>query len=63
MKRKAAKQGTLAPIVLRDLTEATAEDLAVIPSPATGTPGALTPPKDFNLMFSTAVRLAVTVIA
>ena len=55
MKRKAGKQGTLKPLVLKDLTEASPEDLAMIPSPATGTPGALTQPKDFNLMFETKV--------
>lgn len=57
MKRKAAKQGALAPLALKDLTEASAEDLAIIPSPATGTLGTLTPPRDFNLMFQTAVSV------
>eukprot|EP00611_Tribonema_gayanum_P026713 TRINITY_DN6432_c1_g1_i1.p1 TRINITY_DN6432_c1_g1~~TRINITY_DN6432_c1_g1_i1.p1 ORF type:complete len:570 (+),score=250.10 TRINITY_DN6432_c1_g1_i1:704-2413(+) len=59
MKRKAAKQGALAPLDLKDLTEATAEDLAIIPSPATGNPGTLTAPRDFNLMFQTAVGATV----
>jgi glycyl-tRNA synthetase len=55
MKRKLAKQGALKPLVLKDLTEATKEDMEQIPSPATGTPGTLTPPRDFNLMFETNV--------
>jgi len=45
-----AKVGELA-----EFTEATAEERAQIPSPATGTPGALTEPRDFNLMFETKV--------
>mmetsp|Transcript_41911 Transcript_41911/g.74206 ORF Transcript_41911/g.74206 Transcript_41911/m.74206 type:complete len:557 (-) Transcript_41911:705-2375(-) len=54
MKKKLAKQGDLEPLRLRDMTEATAEELQHIPSPATGTP-TLTPPRDFNLMFQTSV--------
>ncbi|MGF1484570.1 MAG: glycine--tRNA ligase [Opitutales bacterium] len=55
MKRKQAIQGTLEPLNLRDYTEATPEEHALIPSPATGEPGSLTPPRDFNLMFQTHV--------
>ncbi|HSH09388.1 MAG TPA: glycine--tRNA ligase [Oceanipulchritudo sp.] len=55
MKRKLAVQGTLDPIVLRDYTEASPEEWALIPSPATGKPGSLTPPRQFNLMFETQV--------
>lgn len=55
MKRKAQKQGALAPIELRDYTEASPELYALIPSPATGEPGSLTPPRDFNLMFDTHI--------
>ena len=55
LKRKLAKQGELAPIVLKDLTEATAEEIPLIPSPATGKPGSLTPPRSFNMMFQTYV--------
>ncbi|CAN0329680.1 unnamed protein product [Pylaiella littoralis] len=55
MKRKAAKQGTLKPVALQDLSRIDAEELALVPSPATGTPGALTPPRAFNLMFQTNV--------
>ncbi|CAM9631576.1 unnamed protein product [Scytosiphon promiscuus] len=55
MKRKASKQGALKPVALKDLSRITAEELALVPSPATGTPGALTPPREFNLMFQTNV--------
>eukprot|EP00746_Dinoflagellata_sp_MGD_P167693 gnl/MRDRNA2_/MRDRNA2_98531_c0_seq1.p1 gnl/MRDRNA2_/MRDRNA2_98531_c0~~gnl/MRDRNA2_/MRDRNA2_98531_c0_seq1.p1 ORF type:complete len:641 (+),score=121.50 gnl/MRDRNA2_/MRDRNA2_98531_c0_seq1:102-2024(+) len=40
---------------LRDVTHASDEELAKLPSPATGKAGTLTPPRDFNLMFSTQV--------
>jgi len=55
LKRKSAKPGTLAPIVLKDYTEATPDEYALIPSPATGKPGSLTPPREFKLMFETKV--------
>lgn len=55
MKRKAAKQGALRPVVLREVAECSAEELPLIPSPATGEPGSLTPPRAFNLMFQTQV--------
>ncbi|HQU09172.1 MAG TPA: glycine--tRNA ligase [Opitutales bacterium] len=55
MKRKAAKQGTLEAVKLRPYTEAKPEEYSQIPSPATGKPGSLTPPRSFNLMFSTHV--------
>ncbi|MEY4817309.1 MAG: hypothetical protein RLZZ23_82, partial [Verrucomicrobiota bacterium] len=55
MKRKLAKQGALEPVVLKDYTESTAEEHALIPSPATGKPGSLTPPRSFNMMFQTYV--------
>ena len=54
-KRKAKMQGELVLSELKDYTEATAEEQALIPSPATGEPGSLTPPRDFNLMFQTNV--------
>jgi glycyl-tRNA synthetase len=54
-KRKKAIQGTLAPVVAKDFTEATAEQVSLIPSPATGNPGDLTPPRSFNMMFQTNV--------
>ena len=50
--RTAAK---LAPFHFIELTEATEEQINLIPSPATGKPGTLTPPRDFNLMFQTQV--------
>ncbi len=55
LKRKLAVQGTLEPVVLRDYLEAKPEEYALIPSPATGKPGSLTPPRQFNLMFETRV--------
>ena len=55
MKRKLAKQGALEPVVLKDYTESTTEEHALIPSPATGKPGSLTPPRSFNMMFQTYV--------
>jgi glycyl-tRNA synthetase len=54
-KRKKAIQGQLAPVVIRDMTEAKPEEVALIPSPATGEPGSLTPPRAFNMMFETYV--------
>ncbi len=55
MKRKLAKQGALEPVALQDYTNAKPDEYALIPSPATGKPGSLTPPRDFNLMFQTYV--------
>ncbi len=55
LKRKAQKQGTLAPVVLKDYTEASPDLYEKIPSPSTGQPGSLTPPRDFNLMFETHI--------
>jgi glycyl-tRNA synthetase len=55
LKRKKAIQGSLAPVRPRDMTEAKAEEIALIPSPATGEPGSLTPPRSFNMMFQTNV--------
>jgi glycyl-tRNA synthetase len=54
-KRKKAIQGTLEPVKPRDFTEAKEEEVALIPSPATGEPGSLTPPRSFNMMFQTNV--------
>jgi len=54
-KRKKAIQGTLAPVQPRDMTEAKPEEIPQIPSPATGEPGSLTPPRAFNMMFETYV--------
>jgi glycyl-tRNA synthetase len=54
-KRKKAIQGALAPVAIRDMTEATPEEIPLIPSPATGEPGSLTAPRAFNMMFQTNV--------
>lgn len=55
MKRKLAKQGEMVPLQLREYTEATPDLYEKIPSPATGEPGSLTAPREFNLMFETHV--------
>jgi glycyl-tRNA synthetase len=55
LKRKKAVQGKLESVAPRDMTEAKPEEVALIPSPATGEPGSLTPPRAFNMMFETYV--------
>jgi glycyl-tRNA synthetase len=54
-KRKKAIQGKLEAVAPRDMTEAKPEEIALIPSPATGEPGSLTEPRAFNMMFETNV--------
>jgi len=54
-KRKKALQGALAPVVVKDFTEAAEAEIPLIPSPATGEPGSLTAPRAFNMMFQTNV--------
>src|SRR5258708_2484609 len=54
-KRKKALQGKLEPVQPRDFTEAKPEEIPLIPSPATGEPGSLTPPRALNMMFETHV--------
>jgi glycyl-tRNA synthetase len=55
IKRKASMQGELAPVVLKAYDELEINQQALVPSPATGQPGSLTPPRDFNMMFETHV--------
>jgi glycyl-tRNA synthetase len=55
LKRKRAVQGMLVPVKVREFTEATEAEIPLIPSPATGEPGSLTPPRSFNMMFQTNV--------
>jgi len=55
MKRKAKKQGKAVVGPIKELVEASEAELLLIPSPATGVPGDLTEPRDFNLMFQTQV--------
>jgi glycyl-tRNA synthetase len=55
LKRKKSIQGKLEPVRVRDMTEAAPEEIALIPSPATGEPGSLTAPRSFNMMFQTNV--------
>ncbi len=47
--------GDPTPLLLRDYTEADPSLYDQIPSPATGKPGSLTPPRSFNMMFETHV--------
>jgi glycyl-tRNA synthetase len=54
-KRKFQARGSLGAIHPREFTEATADEIPLIPSPATGEPGSLTPPRAFNMMFETNV--------
>jgi glycyl-tRNA synthetase len=54
-KRKKGIQGELRPVNPLDMTEAAPDEVALIPSPATGEPGSLTPPRAFNMMFETSV--------
>lgn len=49
------KGSPLKPLAIRDMTEATPEEVSLIPSPSTGIPGSLTSPRSFNLMFETNV--------
>jgi glycyl-tRNA synthetase len=58
VKRRLGVAGEMEPLRLRTVAEATAEELARIPSPATGTPGTLSAPRPFNLMFETRVGAA-----
>lgn len=53
--KKAKRTGPAQLSPLRDFTEADPAEYELIPSPATGEPGSLTAPRDFNLMFQTSV--------
>lgn len=55
LKRKLGRQGALGAVVLKSYMEAKPSEYPLIPSPATGKTGSLTPPRDFNLMFQTYV--------
>jgi len=55
IKRKSATQGTLDAVELRPFDELSEEQQMLVPSPATGKPGSLTPPREFNMMFETHV--------
>jgi len=48
-------EGTLKPFEIKDMTEATEEEVPLVPSPATNEPGSLTGARSFNLMFETNV--------
>eukprot|EP00935_MAST-01C_sp_MAST-1C-sp1_P001123 g1123.t1 len=55
LKANDKKGAKLRPLELRPFTEASEDEIPRIPSPATGEPGSLTPPREFDLMFSTEV--------
>jgi len=55
LKRKLGKQGVLDPVQLKEYSDAREDEYEKIPSPATGRPGSLTEPRDFNMMFKTHV--------
>ena len=55
LKRKAAKQGELSPVHLKPYDELSDSEQVLVPSPATGKVGSLTPPREFNMMFETHV--------
>ena len=59
LQRKAGLHGTLSCTPVKDFTEASDEEQSLIPSPATGEAGSLTPPRAFNLMFQTNVGAMV----
>ncbi|CAE7577073.1 glyQS, partial [Symbiodinium sp. CCMP2456] len=55
LQKKAGRNGELKPMLIKDMTEASDEEVELIPSPGTGKPGSLTPARAFNLMFETQV--------
>jgi glycyl-tRNA synthetase len=59
LQRKAGLRGTLSCTPVKDFTEASDEEQSLVPSPATGEAGSLTPPRAFNLMFQTNVGAMV----
>eukprot|EP00536_Pseudo-nitzschia_multiseries_P006917 jgi/Psemu1/239754/estExt_Genewise1.C_1530050 len=58
LKEKDLKGNRIEAFSFKEVVSATEEELAQIPSPASGKP-TLTPPRDFNLMFETRVGAAV----
>jgi glycyl-tRNA synthetase len=55
LRKKSAKPGKLGKLTIKPVSDASADEIARIPSPITGTPGALTLPRAFNLMFQNHV--------
>ncbi len=55
LKRKSQKQGKLEKIELKSYEELKEFERELVPSPATGKMGSLTPPREFNMMFETHV--------
>jgi len=56
-KKKFQIRGTLEPVdrTKREMADVVSDEIAFIPSPATGEPGSLTMPRAFNMMFQTNV--------
>lgn len=55
LRKKSGADAALKPLDMKDMSEATEEDVPLVPSPATGEPGTLTGARAFNLMFETQV--------
>ncbi|MDR0351697.1 MAG: glycine--tRNA ligase [Puniceicoccales bacterium] len=55
LKKRLGKDGKLDKITLNNYIKARPDEYELIPSPATGKPGSLTPPRAFNLMFTTHI--------
>ncbi|MDR1595656.1 MAG: glycine--tRNA ligase [Puniceicoccales bacterium] len=59
LQKNSGRSGKLEVLGLRPVSEASAEEIARIPSPITGSIGTLTQPRAFNLMFQTHVGAVV----
>ena len=55
LKRKKGKQGNLKNVNLKPFDTLEESQYLMVPSPATGKAGSLTPPREFNMMFETHV--------
>ena len=55
LKRKKGKQGNLKNVKLKPFDTLEESQYLMVPSPATGQAGSLTPPREFNMMFETHV--------
>ena len=55
LKRKKGKQGNLKNVKLKPFDTLDESQCLMVPSPATGKAGSLTPPREFNMMFETHV--------
>jgi glycyl-tRNA synthetase len=55
VKSKKVPGDLLTPLEVKEVADATADEMELIPSPASGVPGDLTIPRAFNMMFTTQV--------